>query len=153
MWLTGWGYVIDNFKEISRIVQLPGDIKSIEGKKREKGEFFNNLKEFIALQGPWDIIIGDFSSGEKFNAKDLIDEYGTYALLANWFPNIAREILGGLRLNKPRSEFINININTLRELLKFRKFAYEQTLNMLIHSYDIEKKNGNTKSFAINLGP
>jgi hypothetical protein len=138
MWLSGWGYVIDKFVEkgVSRIVQLPGDVESV----KDEQDFFNSLKEFIAFGDPWDIIIGDFSSGSRFNAKDLIDWYGTYALMANWFPDITQAILK-LRLNKPRSEFLNIRVETLSTLLEYRKFAYEQTLNMLIRSWDPDKGN------------
>lgn len=131
MWLAGWGYVIDKYKDSSRVVQLPGDIDSIGNKK----DFFNGLSTFITFTQPWDIVIGDFSSGDQFNAKDLIDRYGTYSLLANWFPEISKSILE-LPLNKPRSEFLNINVPTLKSLLEYRKFAYEQTLNMLIRSWD-----------------
>jgi hypothetical protein len=133
MWLAGWGYVIDKFEDASRIVQLPGDIDSI-GDKRD---FFIKLTTFITFNRPWDIVIGDFSSGDRFNAKDLIDRYGTYSLLANWFPEISKGILE-LPLNKPRSEFLNVNITTLKVLLEHRKFAYEQTLNMLIRAWDSE---------------
>jgi hypothetical protein len=91
MWLAGWGYVIDECKKgISRIVQLPGDIDAVSDKR----DFFNKLEVFITLDGPWDIVIGDFSStGGDVSAKELIDRYGTYALMANWFPEITQEIL------------------------------------------------------------
>jgi len=36
------------------------------------------------------------------------------------------------RFNHPRTEFLNISAKRLRQALKHRKFAYEQTLNMLI---------------------
>jgi len=145
MWLSGWGYVIDK-RKYSRIVQLPGDIDSVANKK----DFFNKLGGFIALGDPYDFIIGDFSSGETFNAKDLIDTYGTYPLLANWFPEITRKILQ-LPLKRPRSEFLNMRVDKLSLLLKGRKFAYEQTLNMLIHSCDSQKEDWiyNIRSFSL----
>jgi hypothetical protein len=136
MWLSGWGRIIDDkdTHEDDRIVQLPGDIETISNHR----EFINYLGTFINLSG-WDIVVGDFSSGEMFNAKELIDLYGTYALMANWFPEIAQKIRL-LPLNKPRSEFLNIRVKTLKELLGYRKFAYEQTLNMLIRSWSFEKQ-------------
>jgi hypothetical protein len=134
MWLAGWGYVIDNYRDVSRIVQLPGDIDAVS----EPRKFFNDLQMFIALNGRWDIIIGDFGTDRKWGAKDLIDQYGTYPLLANWFPQLARAILEQ-PLNKPRSEFLNIRIRVLENLLDHRKFAYEQTLNLLIRSWDFEQ--------------
>jgi hypothetical protein len=138
MWLAGWGYVLDNpeTKEDDRIVQLPGDIDTVSGQDGSREAFFNELGAFIS-RGTWDFIIGDFASGDMFNAKELIDLYGTYALMANWFPDVAQASrLAPLKLNRLRSEFINIRVSTLKDLLKVRKFAYEQTLNMLIRSWD-----------------
>lgn len=132
MWLDGWGSILDNqeTKNEDRIVLLPGDIDSVANEKF----FMDKLKSFVATSSK-EIVIGDFYSGDKFNAKELIDLYGTYALMANWFPSVAKGI-HKLPLNKPRSEFINIQVKVLRELLTFRKFSYEQTLNMLIRSWD-----------------
>jgi hypothetical protein len=144
MWLHGWGYIIDNFKGkgVERIVQLPGDIDDIS----DKEFFFNELKRFVNTTN-WEIAIGDFyskSNEKRFTSKELIDIYGTFALLANWFPKIHEKIIQ-LPLNKPRSEFINIKIDTLDTLLYYRKFAYEQTINILIrylHSNEDDwKKN------------
>ena len=141
MWLSGWGYLLDKSIQegISRIVLLPGDVDAV-GDGSEKVKFFNLLKEFILLGDPYDIIIGDFTTKGRFEAKDLIDKYGTYALMANWFPEIAQKTLM-LPLNHPRSEFLNIKVDVLHSLLSYRKFAYEQTVNMLIHSWDFQKKN------------
>jgi hypothetical protein len=151
MWLGGWGHIIDkinkyNAKDENRIVQLPGDIDNVTCRKK----FIVALERFI-VSNDEDIVIGDFSSGDLFNAKELIDLYGTYALMANWFPKVAREI-HTLPLNKPRSEFLNINIKVLRELLGFRKFAYEQTLNMLIRSWDFKNNKWRYKLGVENLG-
>ncbi|OEU63954.1 MAG: hypothetical protein BBJ57_13935 [Desulfobacterales bacterium PC51MH44] len=146
MWLAGWGHVIDNCKGVSRIIQLPGDIDSVS----TNTDFFNQLKGFITYT-KFDIVIGDFSTEGRFNAKDLIDSYGTYALLANWFPEVTQEILH-LPLNRPRSEFLNIRTRTLKRLLDERKFAYEQTVNMLIHSWDFRKGKWKFKIHAHKLG-
>jgi len=137
MWLNGWGRVIDSHdtEDEDRIVLLPGDIDTVT----ELNEFMSELESFIDLAS-WDIVIGDFSSGYMFNPKELIDWYGTYALMANWFPNVARGI-HSLRLNKPRSEFLNIRVKVLRKLLESRKFAYEQTLNMLVRSWNFTNDN------------
>jgi hypothetical protein len=148
MWLKGWGYVIDNLKakEDDRIVQLPGDIDTVTNRR----DFLSNLESFI-IHTHWEMIIGDFTSGDLFNAKELIDWYGTYALMANWFPKVAKGI-HSLPLNKPRSEFLNIQVKTLRELLGFRKFAYEQTLNMLIRSWDFSNDDWKYKFKVVKLG-
>lgn len=138
MWLSGWGKVLDadKVRENDRIVQLPGDIDIVD-EDDHRIDFFNELSAFISLTN-WDMIIGDFTSGDNTSAKELVDTYGTFALMANWFPEVAQGIRK-LKLTKPRSEFLNIRIKTLRELLTYRKFAYEQTLNMLIRSWEPDK--------------
>lgn len=133
MWLTGWGYIIDRYPESSRIVQLPGDIETI----KDETDFFNDIHNFITASGD-NFVIGDFNTGDRYSAKELIDTYGIYPLLANWFPKVFKKIRG-FHLRRPRSEFLNIKTTTLKEFLKYQKFAYEQTLNMIIHAWDFEK--------------
>jgi len=151
MWLSGWGKVLDtdNVKDNDHIVQIPGDLDMVSGNKDDQ-DFFNKLGTFIDMRS-WDLVIGDFTSEDTFNAKELIDLYGTFALMANWFPEIAQNIRQ-LPLKKPRSEFLNIRVKTLKELLDYRKFAYEQTLNMLIRSWDPKKKGWKYKIKAESLG-
>lgn len=151
MWLSGWGDVLDtaNVKDDDHIVQLPGDVDVVDDNTYGQS-FFDKLSTFIDMRS-WDIVVGDFTSGDTFNAKELIDLYGTFALMANWFPDIAQRIRR-LPLKKPRSEFINIRVKTLNELLEHRKFAYEQTLNMLIRSWDPEKKDWKYKIKTEALG-
>ncbi|MCD4779952.1 MAG: hypothetical protein K8S27_05310 [Candidatus Omnitrophica bacterium] len=130
-WLAGWGHVLDNYPEAERIVQIPGDIDYVD----KDVEFYDNLKDFIETTSS-DIAIGDFGTGDKYSAKSLVDTYGSYSLLANWFPEISQSIRS-LPLHRPRSEFLNIKTSVLRELLiNNRNFAYEQTLNFLIKSWD-----------------
>jgi hypothetical protein len=133
-WLAGWGHVLDNYPEAKRIVLLPGDIDYVN----EDVEFYENLGKFIETTES-DIAIGDFGTGDKYSAKSLVDTYGTYSLLANWFPSVSQSIKS-LPLHRPRSEFLNIKTSVLRELLiNNRNFAYEQTLNFLIKSWDFEQ--------------
>ena len=133
-WLAGWGHVLDNYPEVERIVQIPGDIDFVA----EDVEFYNNLGAFIETTSS-DIAIGDFRTGDQYSAKSLVDTYGTYSLLANWFPEVSRSIRS-LPLNRPRSEFINIKTSVLRDLLiNHRNFAYEQTLNFLIKCWDYDQ--------------
>ena len=163
MWLSGWGFVLDQaeINDDDRIVQLPGDIDTVTVKN-----FFPALTAFIN-QGGNDIVIGDFASEDIFSAKELIDLYGTYALMANWFPDVAQACRQDpskfleqgktqskkfFKLNRFRSEFLNIRIGTLHSLLKVRKFAYEQTLNMLIRSWDHTKKDWKYKITTMDLG-
>lgn len=140
MWLAGWGHIIDTQPEIERIVLLPGDIDYVA----RQTEFFGGLRNFIAADSRWDIMLGDFHTDNRFSAKELIDVYGTYALLANWFPEVSGRILS-LPLQRPRTEFVNIKKRTLEDLLQYRKFAYEQTLNMLVRSWDFENEGGGWK--------
>jgi len=133
-WLAGWGHVLDNYPEAERIVQIPGDIDYVN----EDIDFYDNLKNFIAITSS-DIAIGDFGTGDKYSAKSLVDTYGTYSLLANWFPEISQNIRT-LPLHRPRSEFLNIKTSVLRDLLINNKnFAYEQTLNFLIKCWNYDK--------------
>jgi len=133
-WLTGWGHVLDNYPQAERIVQLPGDLEYVD----KDVEFYDNLKSFIEITSS-DISIGDFGTGDKYSAKSLVDTYGTYSLLANWFPEISQGIRS-LPLHRPRSEFLNIKTSVLRDLLiKNRNFAYEQTLNFLIKCWNFDK--------------
>jgi hypothetical protein len=133
-WLAGWGHILDNYPDAERIVQIPGDIDYVA----EDVEFYNNLGAFIETRTS-DIVIGDFRTGDQYSAKSLVDTYGTYSLLANWFPEISQSIRS-LPLNRPRSEFLNIKTSVLRELIiNNRNFAYEQTLNFLIKCWDYEK--------------
>jgi len=67
------------------------------------------------------------------SAKQLIDTYGTYGLLYNWFPAEAQ----GIRqiTDKPRTEFFAIDTPTLKQaLIPNRWFAYEQTLMILLQN-------------------
>jgi len=133
-WLAGWGHVLDNYPEAERIVQLPGDIAYVD----EDVEFYDNLKSFIETTRS-DMTIGDFGTGDKYSAKSLVDTYGTYSLLANWFPEISQGVRT-LPLHRPRSEFLNIKTSVLRDLLLNNKnFAYEQTLNFLIKCWDFDE--------------
>jgi hypothetical protein len=133
-WLAGWGHVLDNYPQAERIVQIPGDIDYVD----EDVGFYDNLGAFIETTTS-DIVIGDFRTGNQYSAKSLVDTYGTYSLLANWFPEISKSIRS-LPLNRPRSEFLNIKTSVLRELIiNNRNFAYEQTLNFLIKSWNYDE--------------
>lgn len=127
MWLHGWGHALEKMPEGGRIVQLPGDLSRLN----KADEFFTDRLPAFIGRNDKEVILGDFTTGDVHSAKDLIDQYGTMPLMANWFPEAARQILYKPILH-PRTEFLNIHSTRLRELLSYRKFAYEQTLNMLI---------------------
>ncbi|MBN1405886.1 MAG: hypothetical protein JW946_05140 [Candidatus Omnitrophica bacterium] len=133
-WLAGWGHVLDNYPQAERIVQIPGDIDYV----KEDVEFYDNLTSFIEITRS-DITIGDFGTGDKYSAKGMVDTYGTYPLLATWFTAISQSIKS-LPLHRPRSEFLNIKTSVLRDLIiNNRNFAYEQTLNFLIKSWNFDE--------------
>lgn len=147
MWLHGWGYIIDNFPLVDRIILLPGDIDMAANPK----QFYSLLSGFINLSDPFEIIIGDFDLGDKFGSKFLIDQYGSYQLLANWFPKFTQTIFQ-IPLKRPRSEFLNVKKEVLRELLRQRKFAYEQTINLLLSAWDHEKNSWKYNVNTLSLG-
>jgi len=146
-WLAGWGHVLDHYPEAERVVLLPGDLDYVKGDVA----FYDNLKKFIQTTSS-DIIIGDFGTGSKYSAKSLVDTYGSYSLLANWFPEISQSTRS-LPLHRPRSEFLNIKTSVLRDLLiNNRNFAYEQTLNFLIKCWDYDKAKWKCDISIVPLG-
>ena len=146
-WLAGWGHVLDNYPDAERIIQIPGDIDFVH----EDLDFYDNLKDFIQTKTS-DIAIGDFRTGDQYSAKGLVDVYGTYPLLANWFPEISKSSRS-LPLIRPRSEFLNIKTSVLRDLLiNNRKFAYEQTLNFLIKSWGFLERSWKYNISVFPLG-
>lgn len=146
-WLSAWGHVLDNYPDVERIIQIPGDMDHVN----DDVDFYENLKSFIQITDS-DITIGDFGTGDKYSAKSMVDTYGTYSLMANWFPEVSQGIKG-LPLHRPRSEFLNIKASVMRNLLiKNRSFAYEQTLNFLIKSWHYEQKKWKYKLSVYPLG-
>ena len=146
-WLAGWCHVLDHYPDAERIILLPGDLDFVH----EDVEFYENLKKFIEATDP-DIAIGDFGTGDKYSAKSLVDTYGSYSLLANWFPEISQSIRS-LPLHRPRSEFLNIKTSVLRELLiNNRNFAYEQTLNFLIKCWNHDESKWKYQITTYPLG-
>ena len=146
-WLAGWGHVLDNYPQAERIIQIPGDIDFVA----EDVAFYDSLGAFIETTSS-DIVIGDFRTGDQYSAKSLVDTYGTYSLLANWFPEISRSIRS-LPLNRPRSEFLNIKTAVLRDLIiNNGNFAYEQTLNFLIKCWNYDEAKWRYKISQSFLG-
>lgn len=138
MWLEGWNHVLSEVKEGSkdRIVLLPGDLVEIADRRI----FYNHLANFIKAPHPG-MLIGQFSVQEATSGKALIDQYGVYPLLANWFPKVSKTIHDA-RIIRPRSEFLNMDATLLKKLLEQRNFAYEQTLNMIIRIVETPDKVG-----------
>lgn len=69
------------------------------------------------------------------SSKHLIDTYGTYGLLFNWFPAKAAD-MRRKKIIRPRSEFFAIHHRFLSSaLVDHRWFAYEQTIALLLQAW------------------
>lgn len=78
--------------------------------------------------------------------------YGTYPLLFNWFPRIAKKIQEK-DIKRPRSEFIAASLEFLKKTLPFkRKFAYEQTLSFLINAFSDDNGKWEKKIGKVEIG-
>lgn len=149
LWLHGFGRIIDDYRanfadykeagitkdEIS-VLQIPGDLKYVNNFPT----FLNRLIDMVtSVEAQYDLVLGDYDV-ERQTSKELIDQYGTYPLLFNWFPEIAQRLLRediGLGIQKPRTEFLAAKISFLEEMMSHKdrkKFAYEETLALLIHA-------------------
>lgn len=133
MWLSGFGKASDQNETIGAVYWLiPGDFHYAS----ENGLLVLNKLTEIPLQiyrntSRVDMAIGEISVGVN-SAKQLIDTYGTYGLLYNWFPSEAQ----GIRrlTDKPRTEFFAISDHFLKYALGRRWYAYEQTIVLLLHA-------------------
>lgn len=134
MWLAGFGKASDQNQTIGAVYWLiPGDFyystengQAVLGKIREI--------PLLVYDNPArvDLAIGEIAVDIN-SAKQLIDTYGTYGLLYNWFP---AEAQGIRRLtDKPRSEFFAISDSFLKHALSRRWYAYEQTIVLLLHAF------------------
>ena len=85
----------------------------------------------IILELDQDICIGEIATDHS-NPKQIIDTYGTFALLYNWFPAETQEIRQFTE--RPRSEFFAVRHDFLGEALCQRWYPYEQTVVMLLQA-------------------
>lgn len=102
-------------------------------------DLFKKIKEIPEkiLHNQLDMCVGEVKVPTN-SSKQLIDTYGTYGLLYNWFPYEAQEIRK--ITDKPRTEFFAINHTFLREVLRHRWYAYEQTIVIFLHGLDAKKR-------------
>ena len=147
MWLYGFGEALkrcknnaqDDFNNIEDVFWLiPGDFYYDDSPK----DFFDNLFKIPkkVAGDKADIVLGEIrvptassiqsTTPPKPNSKQLIDTYGTYGLLYNWFADEAITI-NNCTL-KPRTEFFAINYKYLNYVIHKRWFAYEQTIIILL---------------------
>lgn len=136
MWYAGLGMAFDRGGPDDVYWLIPGDFNYGDPVGQEVLGRLHDLPE-ICAELKQDVCIGEIATDHK-NPKQLIDTYGTFALLYNWFPSEAREIRE--YTERPRSEFFAIRHDFLHEMLNQRWFAYEQTMVILLQAVFSQKK-------------
>jgi hypothetical protein len=136
MWYTGLGDAFQRGKNGDIYWLIPGDFNYGTTIGQEVLGRLHDLPEII-LELNQDICVGEIATDHS-NSKQLIDTYGTFALLYNWFPTEAQEIRQ--YTERPRSEFFAIRHEFLREVLAERWYPYEQTVVMLLRAVQRRKK-------------
>ncbi len=128
MWYSGLGAAFERGGPEDVYWLIPGDFDYGTAAGKEVLSRLHDLPEII-LEFHHDLCVGEITTDHS-HSKQLIDTYGTFALLYNWFPSEARQIRE--LTERPRSEFFAIRHGFLREVLKDRWYAYEQTVVMLL---------------------
>jgi len=130
MWYTGLGLAYERGKPGDVYWLIPGDFDYGSPLGRDVLSRLHDLPEICVELGQ-DICVGEIATDHN-HPKQLIDTYGTFALLYNWFPQEGREIRQ--YTERPRSEFFAVGHDFLGEMLTRRWYAYEQTVVMLLHA-------------------
>jgi len=130
MWYSGLGQAYDRGGPGDVYWLIPGDFNYGTPVGQEVLSRLHDLPE-ILLDLDQDLCVGEIVTDHN-NPKQLIDTYGTFALLYTWFPKEAQEIRE--YTERPRSEFFAIRHEFLGEVLRQRWFAYEQTVVTLLHA-------------------
>ena len=136
MWYSGLGLAYERGGPNDVYWLIPGDFNYGSAKGREVLGQLHDLPEICVELGE-DLCVGEITTDHN-NSKQLIDTYGTFALLYNWFPDEAREIRQ--YTERPRSEFFAIRHGFLGEMLNRRWYASEQTVVMLLHAMFGDKR-------------
>lgn len=136
MWYSGLGQAFERGSAEDVYWLIPGDFNyGSPAGQRVLGRL-HDLPE-ICLELSQDVCIGEIATNHG-HSKQLIDTYGTFALLYNWFPVEAPQIRD--LTERPRSEFLAVRHGFLRELLCQRWYAYEQTVVMLLKAVASRKR-------------
>ncbi len=130
MWYSGLGLASDRGNSGDTYWLIPGDFNYGSTVGRDVLSRLHDLPE-ICVELEQDFCIGEIATDHS-NSKQLIDTYGTFALLYNWFPEAAQEIRG--YTERPRSEFFAIRHAFLRDMLQRRWYAHEQTVITLLQA-------------------
>lgn len=136
MWYSGLGTAFERGGPEDVYWLIPGDFNYGTPMGKEVLSRLHELPEIIQeLQQ--DVCIGEIETDHN-NSKQLIDTYGTFALLYNWFPAEAQEIRQ--MTERPRSEFLALRHSFLGEVLRQRWYAYEQTVVILLQAVFDQKQ-------------
>jgi hypothetical protein len=131
MWLAGLGAAYDQENSPGDSYWIiPGDFDYASEHGDDVLGILPQLPN-VVMNHDQDICLGEIEVPLN-SSKQLIDTYGTYGLLYNWFPHEAQEIR--LKTDKPRTEFFAISHSFLREVLRQRWYAYEQTIIILLQA-------------------
>src|SRR5436190_3075580 len=130
MWYAGLGMAFEKGGPDDVYWLIPGDFNYGTPVGHEVLGRLHDLPEII-LELDQDLCIGEIATDHN-NSKQLIDTYGTFALLYNWFPAEAEEIRK--LTERPRSEFFALRHSFLGDALKNKWYAYEQTVVMLLQA-------------------
>ena len=136
MWYSGLGLAFEKGARGDVYWLIPGDFNYGTVAGQHILGRLHDLPEIIA-ELDQDLCIGEIATDHN-NSKQLIDTYGTFALLYNWFPAETQQIRE--MTERPRSEFFAIRHSFLGEMLKQRWYAYEQTVVMLLKAVSGKKK-------------
>lgn len=135
MWYCGLGMAFERGGPRDVYWLIPGDFNYGSTVGQEVLSRLHDLPEICTELGQ-DLCIGEIATDHNC-PKQLIDTYGTFALLYNWFPAEACEIRQ--YTERPRSEFFAIRHSFLRHLLNRRWYAYEQTVVILLEAVSRRK--------------
>jgi hypothetical protein len=136
MWYSGLGLAFEKGQPDDVYWLIPGDFNYGSPVGREVLSRLHDLPEIIE-ELDQDLCIGEIAANHN-NSKQLIDTYGTFALLYTWFPAEAQEIRA--MTERPRSEFFAIRHGFLQEVLRERWYASEQTVVMLLKAVSSQKR-------------
>ena len=136
MWYSGLGLASETGRSGDVYWLIPGDFNYGSATGKDVLARLHQLPE-IVLELQQDFCIGEIAT-DHFHSKQLIDTYGTFALLYTWFPGEAE----GIRkmTERPRSEFFAIGHSFLCEMLRHRWYAYEETMVILLKAVFGQKK-------------
>ena len=123
-WRVGLWTVKEKFKSADYFLLWSADFLSAEESKDSE----QAALDLINHEGKEDLAIGTI---EASGMKEAIDQYATYPLLQNWFPE-EFELMMQMGFLKPRSELLRLSRSFLEGSLKKRWYPSEQTIHLIL---------------------